>query len=852
MADFPALPFGAPTRRPRTTGRGGRSRVEGPGTAVQRERLSPAFARLTEAFSAERPVIDGEPEGQEPELVLVLEIAGEIDDFARAVQRVEGLEFLAEQALSAVQPDEFAAVRPDGSRSRYQRQLFLVLSDRTAWEELLRLWARFQAGEDLPYGLTKFRDLFSNLKELRPWDDSDRVERSGARDAWRRELSDVDADEPIEFEIELWARPNEETRRRVMQRLIHDVEHAGGAVVAEYFLDEIDYHGVLGRVAASHLREIAQRGEVPWMETESIRFFHAVGQMSAVGEVNEDDLVPVEGTATPAAGGPPDVALLDGVPLTGHVLLEDRLLLDDPDDWQETTPAGRRLHGTTMASAVIHGDLNSQGSALDRPLYVRPVLRADAPDWVPRPVEELPRDRLGVDLIHSAVARLYEGPSPSAPSVRTIVLAVGDISKQVDRFVSPLARLLDWLAFRYRVVFLLAAGNHVEPLEVPEDVDGSDPEEVQHEVLCAIARVANLRRILAPAESINGVTVAAAHSDASGVAVPEGLVEPILTTELPAVTSALGGGLRRSIKPDVMLPGGRQLVRLEAASSGRRLVTLPPTARPPGFCVAAPSGSGVLDATMHEKGTSLATGLAGHYAGHVMEEARALSKEYGEGILDDSHTAAFVKAALVHGSSRGVANQILADVHHETFGSVDRASMGRSLGYGLTDPLRPLRGRPGLVTIFAVGTIAEGVADVYSFPLPPSLASQTERRRLTLTLAWLTPINPRHRLYRRAHLKLEPSGHEQLTNERLDAGVNEARRGTAQHDVLEGEAAVPYVAGSAIELAVSCRADAGALDVSVPYAVLATLEVAEGVNLPIFQEVRQAVRPSVPIRPRVG
>ena len=149
------------------------------------------------------------------------------------------------------------------------------------------------------------------------------------------------------------------------------------------------------------------------------------------------------------------------------------------------------------------------------------------------------------------------------------------------------------------------------------------------------------------------------------------------------------------------------------------------------------------------------------------------------------------------------------------------------------------------MTALAAGEIATDEEHTFRFPLPPSLAAQAVRRRLTLTLAWLTPINPEHRAYRRAALGLQPVGVD-LTDERLDVDFNGTRRGTLQHNVLEGARAVPYGRGNVTELAVTCRADAGSLDEGVPYALIATLEVPAAVGLPIYEEVRQALR--VPVQ----
>src|SRR5687768_8640948 len=109
MPDLPALPLLPPTARPRDTGPAGRSRVVGPGPGVQQTRLGGSLRRLTAAFEAQRLELAGNPGAAAPEQVIVLEIAGELDDFVRAVQRVPGLEFLAEEIEDKVDPDEFAA-----------------------------------------------------------------------------------------------------------------------------------------------------------------------------------------------------------------------------------------------------------------------------------------------------------------------------------------------------------------------------------------------------------------------------------------------------------------------------------------------------------------------------------------------------------------------------------------------------------------------------------------------------------------------------------------------------------------------------------------------------------------------
>jgi hypothetical protein len=101
--------------------------------------------------------------------------------------------------------------------------------------------------------------------------------------------------------------------------------------------------------------------------------------------------------------------LLDGLPRSNHALLAGRLIVDDPQGWEQDYQAIERVHGTAMASLIVRGDLSSAEDAIARPPYVRPIMRPDPRDFrVPRG-EGLPANQLTVDLLHAAVRRLYEG-----------------------------------------------------------------------------------------------------------------------------------------------------------------------------------------------------------------------------------------------------------------------------------------------------------------------------------------------------------------------------------------------------------------------------------------------------------
>jgi hypothetical protein len=148
----------------------------------------------------------------------------------------------------------------------------------------------------------------------------------------------------------------------------------------------------------------------------------------------------------------PIIALFDGLPQENHPYLQGRLLVDDPDNYASGYIVEARKHGTSMASIISLGDLSEITHVTTRKLYVRPIMKPFPTATGYR--EELPGDSLLVDKIHVAVRRLFEEDGGRvAPSVKVINLSIGISYRQFDRLMSPLARLLDWISFKYRVLF---------------------------------------------------------------------------------------------------------------------------------------------------------------------------------------------------------------------------------------------------------------------------------------------------------------------------------------------------------------------------------------------------------------
>jgi hypothetical protein len=201
--------------------------------------------------------------------------------------------------------------------------------------------------------------------------------------------------------------------------------------------------------------------------------------------------------------------------------------------------------------------------------------------------------------------------------------------------------------------------------------------------------------------------------------------------------------------------------------------------------------------------------------------------------------AVLTKVLLVHGSSWTEAAEALRESLN--LGRYYRDHVSRYLGYGAVQLDRVLGCNEHRVTVISASEIRNEEGHVYELPLPPSLSGVVGLRRLTVSLAWLTPINPQHRDYRRAGLWLS-TPESSLQASRMYADWQTVQRGTMQHEVFEGDDAVAYVDGQMLRVKVNCRADAGSLVERVPYALAVTLETAEALRIPVYQEVAERVR----------
>ena len=564
----PLLAFDSPSVGERVKSGGRPPKVVGPGRRRQGERLSPRFKELTEAFEAKRAELgEGTPIEADPSLVIVLDLAGSVEEFYKAVNKVEGLEFLAEMAGDTTDPDDDFYIQDRGkkrSKKSVEHSLYLVMSNARAVDQMVSLFDHWKKGPKAKFewGLGKFKGVFSQLVDLRRWGPEDRVRETGLIERWQETLDIVgDSQSSVRVEVELWYRNDRGQRQASEQEIRTIIADSGGRVVNRAKIEEIGYHALLAELPRQQVETVVQKGPqaIRLLMAEDVMFVSPFEPMS----VKAAPSVPGSEFSFPPVAlkdNKPRIALLDGVPFQNHDALAGRLSIDDPDDFESGYPLAARSHGTAMASLIIHGDLSVPEIPLDRKVYVRPIMRHEE---LPSDqyVERVSPDTLFVDLLHRAVRRILIGESsrpPVAPSVRIINLSIGDRGRPLVRRMSPIGRLVDWLALEYNVLFIISAGNHVDPISIPAE-GASDRESARGAALQAVHASQIVRGILPPGDAMNAVTVGAVHADGSPDPDESSNVWDLSRQGEPALYSATGPGVDRMIKPDIYHVGGRRL-----------------------------------------------------------------------------------------------------------------------------------------------------------------------------------------------------------------------------------------------------------------------------------------------------
>ena len=425
------------------------SYVTYPESHRQIQRLTPKFDALQNTLEHMRMQLHDIPDAQNPEKVLVIEVVGSVSNFINAAVRVEGLEWMGEIDVDGIQGDEYFYDRRQG-HDLISGKLYLVSTNSRALEEVISLWRLYKDDPNVVFrrGFTPFKHLFAHLKDIHPWGIQERFHETGMIDVWRENL-EINPDRSVRFEVELWYRENPVVRDNAFAKVSQLITSLGGSVISQSVIPEIRYHAVLGELPANQVESILLNQDVELLKCDGVMFFRPSGQMLVKHELEENDVdvLEVEQNEIPA-DDEPVVAVFDGLPVENHTCLSNRLLVNDVDQIAERCEAKYRVHGTSMCSLILKGDLSANEEYTAHPLYVRPVMEPNVHDR--NLVECVPDNLLIVDLIHRAVKEIFDthnGQPPAAPTIKIINMSIGLKDRMFYYSMSPLARLLDWLCF---------------------------------------------------------------------------------------------------------------------------------------------------------------------------------------------------------------------------------------------------------------------------------------------------------------------------------------------------------------------------------------------------------------------
>ncbi len=843
MTEYPLLPIPEPQISDRPKISGGPNNLKKPGRHRQEQRLGPIFQRLQNVFDEDRDplTLREDPSAIAPERALVFEVAGSIDGFARAVKKIPSLEYLGEEEMSYEPDEDFAYYETRKGRREQWRddkpvdgRLYLAMPDIKALRQLLSLWNKYQSGQQPERGFKPWFDVFEQLHNLRPWGPLDRIPDDTV--TYIKQELKAHSDSPIRLEVELW----QSTAVRFKQA----VKESNGKIKAQASIPQIAYEAMLIELPATQAYQLSRREEVTLAICDDIMWIRPQTTLSI--PTGKEPLGP-EKYVEPIAltKKQPIVALLDGMPVQNHQRLKGRIMIDDPDNFDAKSVVSERYHGTEMASLILHGDINRDEPVLQRPLYIRPILYAPGN----KHPERFPRYHLPIDTIYRAVLRMKERDNeggPTAKDVFIVNLSVCDPNRQFAGIISPWARLLDYLAEQFGILFIVSAGNITTRLKIPDciktkELEEKSPDDLTRSVLNALKEQQSQRTLLSPAEAVNVLTIGSWHDDSHN-SYPSSINHTPYENGGPNISSSMGLGYLKTVKPDIFMPGGRERFRILPSRGKLEVEVVIPSDRLYGLKTAHPGEKGQLDKVGLTAGTSVAAALTTRAAHRIFDSL------LDRGLLtnvDPNYYGVIIKALLVHRARWDDKLGQLVDMgihanknqHHSHY----KDDLTRLFGYGLPNIEEAINCTPHRATLIGFGSIINvKQTHLYRVPLPNSLDNVREFRSVTLTLAWLSPVNIRRRDYRRAKLQIKPDEfNNKIKVQRVKPQPSHiaVERGTLFHVRYEGKRAAPFVDDGHMTFNVFCREQAGVIDKPVRYGLSVTIEAGE--HIPVYQDVRE-------------
>ena len=523
------------------------------------------------------------------------------------------------------------------------------------------------------------------------------------------------------------------------------------------------------------------------------------------------------------------IALFDGLPMDRHFVLDNKLNIDDPDDYAKDYEVEYRRHGTSMASYILYGDLNRNDSYLNSKLYVRPILKPYVFSGDNR--EQVPEGIILVDLVHKAVKRIFD--EVKYP-IKVINFSIGDPNRPFLYSISPLGKLLDYLSYKYNVLFVISAGNNLNFIDKLSneinDLKNADISIRTKYCTELVVKYARNFKVISPAESINNLSIGAIFDDFCGVEQDEYSAYFPLIRGMPSPFSYIGYGFNSSVKPDLFYYGGRCMIR---DYSHYKLV---------GSYMKEPGSKSALASTksinkfLYSMGTSDAAAQITHEIGKCHE---ILSTILPDSSVSTEYEPLILKAMITHSASYSH----IEDKLKQYFNLSGKRDILKYVGYGVPDTKRVLECTATRITFIGYNKILNNKKDVYNIPLPLDLTTKKIKRRLIVTLAYFSPIDTISNVYKKVNIAFDrPESTKLVFPDAYTEVQSHIRNGTLQHVIYDGDKTIPNF-NKNIEIDV-VRQDKLKYNEAIKYAILITVEFTDGIetNTDIYSSIKDQLQ----------
>lgn len=797
--------------------------------------------------------VSADPRAVVPERALVFDLIGPVAEFEVAAQAL-GLEWLVGK-----RKDDDEVVESADDDELPGKIIYVTMPSVGGLHKLLAMWNRYEKGQ-LPERHEKaFWKMFDYLHELRVWSIKDRVDPSVTK--FINTLLEAYPDRVVQVELDFWYRNEKERRDNAITTLRSLLKEVGGELLDLIEIEEIRYQGALVSIPAKVAQELAGRdGKLGGLD-EIMTIRPQSEYAETVEEDKVEELAARYDFSETLPTGQCISGFLDGYPIVNHEALANRVIVEELEVKAADVPANDRIHGTAMASMILHGDLHvSPPPSINRPIAAFPILSPG------RRGEGIPANKLAIGIVYRTLLRVVELANAGSQLQDITILnhSICDMNAPFIRRPSPWAMLLDYFSHHHRLLFVISGGNISTKFPVHAYADNAafdtaKPEEREANLILAIEDAKGTRSIFSPAESVNSITVGALHQEANNNR-PKTATDPYPNFVMTNLASAVGFGVNRSIKPDLVEDGGRYAVRGSNHDDGYVEVHAH-TATDMGQMTACPSQIGDLQATKRSAGTSNATALVTRTCNLIADALDEVFEADGLRWLDMRTRVPMLKALLMHSCKWGD----IGDVLEESFPPQERTkwfkrrdSIAKFLGYGKPDIERVLSGSTSRITLLGEEMIKSEDRHIYTIPIPKSMFSSREVRKINITLAWTVPILTSMADYRGVALKIvDQDGKSEFWNgcergEIMQPNGLTTARGTVMHLQLEGHKAKKLTANNQnLVICVQARAiHDSLLQAQVPYALAISIDLGQSVRANIYQEVKAAVRVPQRIRQR--